>query len=164
MESVARLAGRRLPDQLRPLFDRSITLRVIPGPQLEYFSEDALSMLTASSYTVAPQSDRMGYRLAGPRLIRTGSARFVSDGTVMGALQVPPDGQPILLMADRQTTGGYPKIAVVISADLGLAAQLAPGHQIRFTPCSLAEAHAVLRARSTSLDAALPPKYSSPCG
>lgn len=164
MGPAGRLVGKRLPDQLRPRFDRSVALRVIPGPQLEYFAADAASTLTTSLYTVAPQSDRMGYRLTGPRLVRAGSSRFVSDGTVMGALQVPPDGQPILLMADRQTTGGYPKIAVVISADLCLAAQLAPGDTIRFIPCRLAEAQTVLRTRSASLDAALPPEQRSPCG
>lgn len=88
--------------------------------------------------------------------------QFISDGTAMGALQVPSDGQPILLMADRQTTGGYPKIAVVISADLPLAAQLAPGDNMTFTPCTIAQAHRTLRARRSQLDAALPPQDGSP--
>jgi allophanate hydrolase subunit 2 len=83
---------------------------------------------------------------------------FISDGTTMGALQVPPDGQPILLMADRQTTGGYPKIAVVISADLLLAAQLAPGDTVAFAPCTVAQAQTALRKHRAQLDAALPPQ------
>ena len=153
-----RMMGKRLPDHLRPRYDQSITLRVIPSPQQEHFSESALTILTESSYHVAPQSNRMGYRLTGPKLVRTESASYISDGTAMGALQVPTDGQPILLMADRQTTGGYPNIAVVISADLPLAAQLLPGNTIQFHPCSLTEAQTILRARYESLDAALPPQ------
>jgi len=155
-QSADRMMERRLPDQLRPRYDRSITLRIIPDPRQEYFAESALATLTGSSYSVTPQSNRMGYRLTGPQLVRTGSDRFISDGTVMGALQIPPDGQPILLMADRQTTGGYPTIAVVISADLPLAAQLMPGNTIRFTTCTIAEAQAILRERYASLDAVLP--------
>lgn len=161
MESGDRPVGRRLPAHLLPRYDRSATLRIIPGPQQEFFSEAALATLTGSSYTVAPQSDRMGYRLTGPKIVRIGSARFISDATAMGALQIPPDGQPILLMADRQTTGGYPKIAVVISADLPLAAQLMPGDTIRFSPCTVAEAQAILRERHALLDEVLPPRHNS---
>jgi antagonist of KipI len=157
VEAIGHLIRTRLPDRLRPHYDRSITLRVIPGPQQEYFSKDALPILTGSSYSIAPQSDRMGYRLTGPKIVRAGSARFISDGTAMGALQIPPDGQPILLMADRQTTGGYPKIAVVISADLPLAAQLMPGDIIQFQTCTVTEAQAILREHYASLDKALPP-------
>jgi len=150
------LIGKRLPERLRPRYEPSTTLRVIPGPQQEYFSEDALTALTSSSYTITPQSDRMGYRLAGPKIVRAGSTRFISDGAVMGAVQVPSNEQPLLLMADGQTTGGYPKIAVVISADLPLAAQLMPGETIRFSPCTIADAHTILRTRYALLDAALP--------
>ena len=157
-KSNTRFVKKRLPDQLRPCYGLSITLRIVPGPQQDYFSEDALATLTGSSYTVAPQSDRMGYRLTGPKLVRAGSDQFISDGTAMGALQIPPDGQPILLMADRQTTGGYPKIGVVISADLPLAAQLMPGDAIRFSTCTIAEAQAILREHYALLDAALPPR------
>jgi len=156
--SAERLIGTRLPDRLRPRYDRSIALRVILGPQEECFAEGSLATLTGSSYTVAPQSNRMGYRLTGPNIVRAGSSRFISDGTTIGALQIPSDGQPILLMADRQTTGGYPKIAVVISADLPLAAQLMPGDTIRFSICTLGEAQALLRERYALLDVALPPR------
>ena len=156
-QSVDRLIAKRLPDSLIPRYERSVAIRIIPGPQHNFFSEESLTTLTGSAYTVAPQSDRMGYRLAGPQIVRSGSTQFISDGTTMGALQVPPDGQPILIMADRQTTGGYPKIAVVISADLPLAAQLAPGDTISFSPCTVAEAQAVLRQQRARLDATLPP-------
>ena len=148
--------GKHLPDRLRPRYERSATLRIIPGPQQEYFSEDALITLTSSTFTITPQSDRMGYRLAGPKIVRTGSMNMISDGAVMGTVQVPSNEQPLLLMADGQTTGGYPKIGVVISADLPLAAQLMPGETIRFSICTVADAQAMLRNRYALLDAALP--------
>ncbi|MDF0668503.1 MAG: biotin-dependent carboxyltransferase family protein [Nitrospira sp.] len=159
--SVGSLIGKRLPSQLLPRYSRSATLRIVPGPQREFFSLGSFATLTDSSYQVAPQSDRMGYRLIGPRMTFTRSAHFITDCTVTGALQIPPDGQPILLMADRQPTGGYPKIAVVISADLPLAAQLAPGHAISFVQCTMAEAQAALRHRRLLLDTALPPQQRS---
>ena len=155
---VIQRIGTRLPDSVRPRYERSATLRVTPGPQQEYFLSTSLAGLTEGSYTVSPQSDRMGYRLVGPKLIaQKGSRQFISDGTAMGALQVPSDGHPILLMADRQTTGGYPKLAVVISADLSLAAQLAPGDHITFALCSVARAHTLLRTQRARLDTDLPP-------
>jgi antagonist of KipI len=133
-----------------------MTLRIIPGPQQDFFVKQSLAVLTEATYTVSPQSDRMGYRLSGPNIIHKGSMPFISDGTAMGALQVPSDGQPICLMADRQTTGGYPKIAVVISTDLPLAAQLAPGDSITFALCTVAEAQTALRKQRAQLDKALP--------
>lgn len=155
---IDRVIDTRLPDQLIPRYEQSVTLRIILGPQQDDFQKRALETLTTSTYSVSPQSDRMGYRLTGPPLIRKGSAQCVSDGTTTGALQVPPDGQPILLMADRQTTGGYPKIAVVISTDLPRAAQLAPGNTITFEICTVRQAQTLLRQRRALLDAVLPPQ------
>ena len=149
--------GTGLPNSLRPRYERTVRLRIIPGPQDDFFAKHSIKALTETTYTVSPQSDRMGYRLAGPKITRKDSDQFISDGTAMGALQVPPDGQPILLMADRQTTGGYPKIAVVISADLLLAAQLAPGDHIRFVLCTVAQAQRLVRMQRAQLDAELPP-------
>jgi KipI family sensor histidine kinase inhibitor len=123
----------------------SVRLRAMPGPQGEYADPLAFDVLQQTRFTVSPQSDRMGYRLTGRALpTRKDSGELISDATVVGALQVPPSGQPILLMADRQTTGGYPQIAVVITADLPLAAQLVPGDSIQFELCSRAEAIAAL--------------------
>ena len=93
----------------------------------------------------------MGFRLEGPLLAHAGEADIISDATPMGALQVPASGQPILLMADRQTTGGYPKIGTVITADLDLAGQLGPGDTISFVTCSAAAALAALIARERLL-------------
>ena len=155
-QSAGVLIGKRLPDQLVPRYEKTTTLRFIPGPQHTLFPATALATLIRSSYTVTPESNRMGYRLTGPRIVRKGPGHFISDCTTMGALQIPDDGQPILLMADRQTTGGYPKIGVVITADLPLAAQLAPGDTVTFSLTTLAKAKVALREQRSLLDAALP--------
>ncbi len=155
------LRGKRLPDRQVPCYEKSATLRIIPGPQENLFPATALATLIDSSYTVTPESNRMGYRLAGPRIVLKGPGHFISDCTTMGALQIPADGQPILLMADRQTTGGYPKIGCVITADLPLAGQLAPGDTITFSLTTVAKAQAVLRKQRALVDAVLPPKRNS---
>jgi antagonist of KipI len=121
-------------------------VRVLPGLQPDRFPDTALDVLQAAPYTVGAESNRMGYRLTGARLPLVGGADMISDATPLGALQVPPSGQPVLLMADRQTTGGYPVIATVISADLGLVAQLAPGDTIEFALCAPREALTALVA------------------
>jgi antagonist of KipI len=122
-------------------------VRVVTGPHVEMFTPAAHETLFRGRYTITPQSNRMGYRLEGPPLAHRDRADILSDATAIGSLQVPASGQPILLMADRQTTGGYPKIATVISADLPLAGQLAPGDWIAFKPCTRDEAHAAARER-----------------
>jgi antagonist of KipI len=122
-------------------------VRVLPGPHAEMFTAAAYERLLGGTYMITPQSNRMGYRLDGPSLAHRGAADILSDATAIGSIQVPASGQPILLMADRQTTGGYPKIATVISADLPLAGQLAPGDWIEFRPCTPSEAHAAARER-----------------
>jgi antagonist of KipI len=148
--------GRGLPERLRPDYSSTATLRMLPGPQCNSFREDALTVLTTNPYHLSSQSDRIGYRLEGPNLAHVGAGEWISDGTAMGALQVPHDGQPILLMADRQTTGGYPKIAVVISADLHLAGQLMPGDMITFRRTTLPEAQAILRAQWEEVNRSIP--------
>ena len=115
------------------------------------FTGAAYDSLFASRYTITPHSNRMGYRLEGPALAHAGAADILSDATPIGTIQVPASGQPILLMADRQTTGGYPKIATVISADLPLAGQLAPGDWIEFHECTRAQAVDALRQRMKPL-------------
>ena len=127
------------------------TLRVIPGPQLDKFAPHALEALVSAPYRVAPDSNRMGYRLEGPVLEHLTGADIISDATPLGALQVPASGQPILLMADRQTTGGYAKIATLISADVSVAGQLAPGDEVRFAVCSQADALSALIAQERQL-------------
>lgn len=131
-------------------------LRVMRGPQDGFFDEAAFEILHRTRYTISPQSDRMGYRLNGaPIHRRTGpfgpAGDMISDATFAGGLQVPPSGDPILLMADRQTTGGYPQIATVITADLPLAGQLAPGDWIEFELCTRQGAIAALIAQGNRL-------------
>ena len=131
--------------------DGHATIRVLPGPQQEYFASSALDALQSAPYTIGSNSDRMGFRLEGPALTHARGADIISDATPLGALQVPASGQPILLMADRQTTGGYPKIATAISADISLAGQLGPGDTISFAVCSPPEAMAALIAQEQAL-------------
>ena len=128
-------------------------LRVLPGPQADRFAPDALAVLQSAPYRVGTDSNRVGYRLSGPRLQHVEGADILSDATPIGSIQVPASGQPILLMADCQTTGGYAKIATVISADIPVAGQLAPGDEIRFAVCSLSEAMDGLRAQQRTLRA-----------
>ena len=123
-----------------------VRLRVMVGPHDEWFTSAALESLERTQFLVTPNSNRVGYRLRGDvPLTRAAAGEMISDATVIGGLQVPPDGQPILLMADRQVTGGYPIVATVITADLPAAGQLAPGDWVRFVVCARSEALAALR-------------------
>jgi biotin-dependent carboxylase-like uncharacterized protein len=117
-----------------------VRLHAIPGPHEALFAPEALDVFFGARFTVSTKSNRMGYRLEGPVLAHGPRADILSDATPIGSVQVPKSGQPILLMADRQTTGGYPKIATVIGADLPLAGQLGPGDWVCFTPCTRKDA------------------------
>lgn len=119
---------------------RPARIRAIPGPQGDAFTREGLETLFSADYTVTPEADRMGARLAGPKIAHAGGYNIVSDGVAPGSIQVPGAGQPIVLFADRQTTGGYPKIATVISADLGFLARCRPGDVVRFERTDLAGA------------------------
>ncbi|MDR7602647.1 MAG: 5-oxoprolinase subunit PxpB, partial [Armatimonadota bacterium] len=107
-------------------------VRVLPGPHLGAFAPGAFERFVASTYTVSAQSDRSGYRLEGPRVPHAGSGEILSQGMIPGAVQVPPDGQPIVLMRDGPTTGGYPVLAVIPEEELGRFAQCGPGQVVRF--------------------------------
>lgn len=120
-------------------------LRVVFGPQGDSFTQSALDAFLNQPFTVSPEADRMGLRLSGPRLDHAHGFNIVSDGIVTGAIQVPGSGRPIVLLADHQTTGGYPKIATVISADLPAAGRLKPGDEIGFAAVSVAEAQEARR-------------------
>ena len=126
-------------------------VRIIRGPHDAMFTAEALERLVSSRFIVTPQSNRMGYRLQGPPLAHSAGADILSDATPIGSLQVPASGQPILLMADRQTTGGYPKIGTLITADVPVAGQLAPGDWIEFAECTRAEALMALREQEAQL-------------
>ncbi|HEY7301016.1 MAG TPA: biotin-dependent carboxyltransferase family protein [Xanthobacteraceae bacterium] len=120
-------------------------LRVIPGPQNELFSEQDLATFFAHQYTVSAHSDRVGMRLIGPALAHNRGSDLISDAVAPGSIQIPGGGQPIVALADRQTTGGYPKIATVISADLPALGRLAAGATIGFEPVTLELAEAARR-------------------
>jgi biotin-dependent carboxylase-like uncharacterized protein len=109
-------------------------LRVLPGPRRDWLSPAAWTALTSEDWTVSADSDRVGLRLAGPSLARARTDELPSEGLVPGAVQVPPDGAPVLFLADHPVTGGYPVLAVVATADLPTAAQLRPGDPVRFRP------------------------------
>jgi biotin-dependent carboxylase-like uncharacterized protein len=128
-------------------------VRVLFGPQDDYFSNEGKRTLLESVYTVSPASDRMGMRLAGPALEHARGYNIVSDGTAPGAIQVPGNGLPIVLLADRQTTGGYPKIATVISADMPALGRLMPGAKVAFKAVDIAAAEAAHRQHRADLDA-----------
>lgn len=120
-------------------------IRVVMGPQDDEFGEEAKTLFLDSEWKISATSDRMGYRLEGPVIKHLHGHNIVSDGTVNGSIQVPGNGAPIVLMPDRPTTGGYPKIATVISADLGRFAQIPAGKGFRFKAVSVAEAQAEAR-------------------
>jgi 5-oxoprolinase (ATP-hydrolysing) subunit C len=120
-------------------------IRVVLGPQDDEFSDEAKALFLDSDWKISSTSDRMGYRLEGPVIKHLHGHNIVSDGTVDGSIQVPGSGAPIVLMPDRGTTGGYPKIATVISADLGRLAQISPGTAFRFKAVSMADAQGEAR-------------------
>lgn len=143
------------PDSCLPAPPRASQepLRVVPGPQVECFQDGALDLLCRSTYTVGRAADRMGLRLDGPELAHRAGHDIVSDGIATGAIQVPGDRRPVLLLADRQTTGGYPKIGAVCTADLPRAGRLKPGDEVRFAAVTVVEAQALARRRHAELTA-----------
>ncbi len=146
LRSPIEAAGVRWPSKRRPPYCSSPTLRVVLGPQDDHLSPAAVSRLLNADYVLSPAWDRMGARLMGPPLDFRKATGIVSDGVVTGSIQVVPDGQPIIALVDRQTTGGYPKVATVIGADLPLLAQCPPGATVRLAPVGIAEAQAALLA------------------
>ncbi|MGE6260772.1 biotin-dependent carboxyltransferase family protein [Heyndrickxia sporothermodurans] len=126
-------------ENVTPLYKNKI-IRVIRGQQFENFTGLSRNLFFQQSFIISSQSDRMGYRLSGEPLELSLPLEMISEGVSMGTIQVPPDGQPIILMADRQTTGGYPKIGYIASVDLPLLAQCKPGEKIRFQEITLREA------------------------
>jgi biotin-dependent carboxylase-like uncharacterized protein len=136
--SAPAIAGHHLPPRLRPAYAEQ-ALHAMAGPHLRRLDAESRRLLFSTVFTVSRDADRMGYRLEGPQLSTSGG-ELLSFGLVAGAVQVPRSGQPILLMADHQTAGGYPVVAVVISASMPIAAQLAPGDTVHFVQTTAAEA------------------------
>lgn len=144
--------ARRVDPRAIPDYGGEPTLRVVLGPQADRFTREGIGALLGSSYEMLPQSDRMGARLRGPRIAHTRGHDIISDGIALGSIQVPGDGQPIVLLVDRQSTGGYTKVATVCSFDIGRIGQVKPGQSVRFRAVTVDEAHRLLRDRNASLD------------
>lgn len=139
--SLNELAARTLSESARPIYSDNPVIDFIRGPQEKYFTDESISTFMSQEYSVSTTSDRMGYRLEGAALNHRSKAELISEGMTMGAIQVPSNGQPIVMMADSPTTGGYPKIGTVASADLPLLGQCVPGRsKIRFRETTVTKA------------------------
>lgn len=125
--------------------------RVVLGPQDDYFTQEALSTFFASGFTLTPMADRMAYCFDGPEIAHARGHDIVSDGVALGAIQIAGDKKPLILMADRQPTGGYPKLGHIARADIGRLAQMRPGETCRFTQVSATEAREALLAREEEI-------------
>jgi biotin-dependent carboxylase-like uncharacterized protein len=142
--------GLTLPEAYRPQY--RATLRVILGPQDDAFTPQGIETLFSSVYTVTNETDRMGCRLDGPTIAHRGEADIISDGLTPGAIQIPAHGAPIIMLADCQTTGGYAKIAAVISVDIPSVAQMKPGDTLSFERISIEAAQRLYREREARMD------------
>ncbi len=134
----------QLPEDLIPVYGRQWKVRVVLGPQHDYFSRRGIETFLSGEYEITPQADRMGYRLKGPRIEHKDGPDILTDATPPGSIQVPGDGMPIVLLADGQTTGGYSKIATVASVDQDLLAQARPGDKVWFQRITISEAQRLL--------------------
>ena len=144
--------GLQFPRDWIPSPEKETPLRVVEGPQNHHFTEKGSQTFYSSPYQVTPQCDRMGVRLEGPEIERRSDVdeSIISEGLISGAIQVPGDGKPIIILTEL-VTGGYTKIATIISADLPMVAQLKPGDQVRFKPISIEESHLLLREQEERL-------------
>ena len=153
LASAALPRVRRLRRDAIPDWNGEPVLRVVLGPQADRFTADGIAQFLGAAYEMLPQSDRMGARLKGPRIAHARGHDIISDGIALGAVQVPGDGQPIVLLVDRQSTGGYTKVATVCSFDIARIGQVKPGQRMRFTAVEVAEAHRLLREVDASVAA-----------
>lgn len=144
--------GLRFPSDWIPSLGKAILLRVIPGPQDHHFTKNGFETFYSTSYQVTSHCDRMGIRLEGPKIERRPDVEdsIISEGLISGAIQVPGDGKPIIILTEL-VTGGYTKIATIISTDLPKVAQLKPGDRVRFEPISIEEALLLLREQEERL-------------
>jgi antagonist of KipI len=134
-----------------PVYEGERTIRMVLGPQADRFTEKGIATLLGSPYEMLPQSDRMGTRLRGKPIAHSRGHDILSDGIAPGSIQVPGDGQPIVLLTDRQSTGGYAKVGTVCSFDIGRLGQMRPGQSLRFRAVSVGEAHQLLRDAEAAL-------------
>ena len=142
--------------------DPEITLRVVPGPQEDMFTQDGVDTFYGQPYTTTSRCDRMGFRLDGLEIETVNGSDIISDGIALGAVQIPADGRPIIMLSDRQTTGGYAKIGTVCSVDLPKLVQCTPGRVIRFAPVTIQQAQDLYRQEARRMDA-LAKMVKRPC-
>ena len=147
MSSVAWFAGIDLAN-----YAKEPTIRVIPGSHYDWFTAASQKTFFSQAFCISPQSDRMGFRLSGPVLQQQKPRELLSEAVTFGTIQVPADGHPIILMADRPTTGGYAKIAQVIAVDLPVLAQMKPGSKVRFQAITIEAARQEFRSREAQID------------
>ena len=143
----------QVPENERPHYSKHVTLRVIPGYQDHSFDRIQQRLFFHNTFDVSDRCDRMGYRLTGPQ-VKSSLEGILSEGICLGAIQVPADGQPIVLLNDRQTIGGYPKIGSVLSLDLAKLAQLMPGDKVNFAAITIDKAHNLLHLAHSRFSAA----------
>ena len=148
-----RYSAFRCPPSLIPHHSSHVELRVVLGPQDEHFTSAAIEIFLSASYKISDQADRTGYRLTGPQIAHKRGADILSDGNPLGAVQVAGDGMPMVLLADRGTTGGYTKIATVIGVDIPKLAQACPGDHVTFAEVGLEEAQNLLLAQERGVSA-----------
>jgi antagonist of KipI len=153
-DAAVRVAKWGAGPSLRPRNVGSPTVRVLGGAHTQQLTSSSRDALVRAEFRIGSQSDRMGYRLEGPALELSASLELLSEAVAFGTVQLPPNGNPIVLMADRQTTGGYPRIGEVATVDLPLLAQLKPGDSLRFRAISLVEAQSLYLARERDLQQA----------
>ena len=143
---------KEVPKEFQQRVTSLLAIRVVPGIENSLFDEKYLELFYASEYKISSRSNRMGYRMQGEKLKTNSSVEMISSGVIQGTIQVPQNGQPIILGVDAQTTGGYPRIANVITADMSYLAQQKPGDIIRFRKVALAEAQSLLFNKEKKLE------------
>ena len=150
----ASVSRRELPNgYTSPVYGNHHEIRVVLGPQDNLFTEDSIATFLTARFKISTESDRMGYKLVGPTIECSNNSNIISDGNALGVIQIPGDGTPRILLSDRGTTGGYPKLATVITADIGKLAQALPDHTLRFHRVSIEEAHDALEDQDSVLRA-----------
>jgi antagonist of KipI len=145
----------RVRENYIPDYPGETEVRVVLGPQDDRFTARGIAAFLDGPYQMSPQSDRMGARLKGPWIEHARGHDIISDGIPLGGIQVVGDGQPIILLVDRQSTGGYTKIATVCSFDIGRVGQVKPGQRLAFRRVTVTTAHALLREREAEMDRAI---------
>ena len=150
-QEIQKIVGRRVPAHNIPIYQKENEIRVILGPQDDYFTKNGLHTFLNYFYEITVNSDRMGYWLKGPKIESKKGSDIITDGIPLGSIQVPNDGMPIIMLADHQTTGGYAKIATVISVDIDKFAQMKPGNEIKFIKVNLEEAEQLFYKREKNI-------------